>query len=989
MSTVARMPVRTVLVALIAAFVAIGFGAPASAQVASASIAGTVTDATGALPTATVVAVNTQTGFRHEAQADNEGRYQIAGLQPGTYDITVSAEAFQPKTQRLQVLVGQTSTVDFRLSLDAVYAENITVVGDATPIVLDARTPEIATNITTQQIESLPLNNRNFLAFAGLAPGVSFTRNNDGEGQSFSSGAQDAKQVNVFIDGVSFKNDIIKGGAFMQDSSRGNPFPQSAVQEYQVITQNYKAEYEKATAAVISAVTKSGGNEFRGDVFWFFQDEGLVSQDDFARNRGDEKAPFDRNQYGLSLGGPILRDKLNFFLSAERNERDVVSSVFTGADWANAPSNVRSILDQYQTGSVSAPFESTLWFGKLSFQPSSNQSAELSLHFRDEDELRGFGGQRVQQGATNIAIGTDAATLRHQFVFGSNAINEAVVTYQALAWADTAVDMSVPHMNYQNLLDIGSKDYIQDLEQKRIGIRDDVSFFANWNGTHTIKVGGVASTVDYDMTKSAYLVPYYEFRPAQNWQYPALARIGFGDPNLDFSNEQFGIYAQDDWAIGRLTVSGGLRWDYETNMLNNDWVTPADIAQGLRTACRTYDNPVGGRNEWCIRDLFDVEDYISTGDNRESYKGMIQPRFGLSYDVADNGNTVVFGGWGLYYDRVTLNDIYDEAYRQQWRQYTICFTQDGTQPADCGPKAIQWRPEYMTAEGLRGLIASGQVAGAEVFLLENDTKPPRSTQWTLGLRQKLGRSWLGSLTYANSRSKNGLAWSFGTLPPGTNFNDRWGNWVRIPGYEFIMRSYDEREREYDGVYLTLDRPRTAGSRWGANIAYTWSKGLQNASLDDGVAFAFDFLPGEWPMFPSNGDERHRLVMSGSVALPFNFEGSSIISLGSGTPWSYTDCLAGWDKCVFNPNGGEQEGESFLGLGEWGYRTVDMRLQWNAPQVAGARVSLIGEAFNVFNFDNNGCFDGWAGAPNEPSPTFGNPTCQFNTRRFQLGARVAF
>ncbi|MFN2240121.1 MAG: carboxypeptidase regulatory-like domain-containing protein [Thermoanaerobaculia bacterium] len=963
--------------------------APLQAQVSTASISGVVADENGPIPGASVAAVNTQSGFRYETSAYNDGRYQIAGLQPGVYTIQVSSPAYKEQSRNVQVLVGQTATVDFRLTVDALYTENITVVGESTQLLVDSRSPEVSTNITPQQIESLPLNNRNFLAFSSLAPGVSFTRDTDAQGQTFSSGAQDSKQVNVFIDGVSYKNDIIKGGAFMQDSSRGNPFPQGAVQEYQVLTQNYKAEYEKATAAVITAVTKSGGNEFSGDLFYLFQDDGMVEQDDFAKARGDAKSPYERNQYGLSLGGPIMRDRLNFFVTAEQQERDVVSSVFHGSAWASRPANVAAILDPYETGTIVAPFESLLWFGKLSYQPSANQSAELSIHSRDEDEIRGFGGQRVQEGGSNIVIGTDALTARHMFVFGSSAINEATATYQKLEWADTATDLSKPHLNYINLLDVGGKDFIQDLEQTRIGLRDDVSFYQEWNGSHTIKVGGVLSFADYSLTKSAFVVPVFEFRQEEDWQFPYKARIGFGQPDLSFDNTQYGIYLQDDWAIGDVTVSGGVRWDYETNMLNNDWVPPAAVVNGLRTACRTYSNPIGGQTDWCINDLFNVEDYISTGDNRSSYDGMIQPRLGLSWNARENGQTVLFGGWGLYYDRVALNDIYDEAYRHQWKQYEICFTQDGTQPTNCGPAAIQWDPSYQTAAGLRNLIASGATGGPEIYLLENDTKPPQSTQWTVGVRQQLGANWLGSLTYANSRSKNGLAWSFGTLPPGTNFNDRWGSWVGIPGYALILRSYDERRREYDGIYLTLDRPRTAGSRWGANIAYTWSEGFQNASLDDGVAFSFDFLPGNWPMFPSNGDERHRLVMSGSIALPAGFEASSILSLGSGTPSSGTNCLAGWDKCQFLPNGIRPEPEEFLGINEFAYQSLDLRLQWNAPAISGARISLIGEAFNALDADNGGCLEGWAGAPGEPNPRFGQPNCQFNTRRFQFGTRITF
>ncbi|MGI8478892.1 MAG: carboxypeptidase regulatory-like domain-containing protein, partial [Gaiellaceae bacterium] len=798
-------------------------GDPAQAQIATAAISGAVVDDTGPLPRASIVAVNTQSGFRHEAIAGNDGRYQLAGLQPGTYEIRVSAEAFKEQVKTVQVLVGQTAAVDFHLTLDAVFTENITVVGTTAQLLIDTRSPEVATNITPQQIEDLPLNNRNFLAFAGLAPGVSFTSDTDAKGQEFRSGAQNPKQVNVFVDGVSFQNDIIKGGAFMQDDSRGNPFPQSAVQEYQVITQNYKAEYEKAAAAVITAVTKSGGNQYHGDVFYFFQNKDMVAQDDFSKARGEKKGEYERNQYGLSFGGPILRDKMHFFLTGERNQRDVVSSVFHGAAWDSRPANVAAILDPYPTGPFTAPLDSQLYFGKLSFQPTASQSADLSIHRRDEQAVREFGGQRVREGARGFEIYTDALTLRHQLVLGSY-VNEAIGTYQKLEWQQSALGPNTPRLNYQDLLDIGGNFYLQDLQQTKIGFRDDLSRYVEWHGSHALKAGVVVNWADYSMSKLDHFNPSFEFRSRDNWQFPFKATFGFGDPTLDFGNTQWGVYLQDDWSIKNLTVSAGLRYDYETNMLNNDWVTPEAVVNGLRTACRTYEQPIGGKNEWCLRDLFDIDNYISTGNNRSSYSGMYQPRIGLTWDPFGNGRTSVFAGWGLYYDRVTLNDIYDEQYRHAFKRYEFCFTQDGTQPADCGAPAIQWDPSLLSAQALRDLIASGRAGGPDVFLLANDTKPPRTIQYTAGVRQQLGKSWLASLTYAASRGKNTMAWSWAGQPPGTTFNDRWSNLIGIPGYGLIMRSYDVRETKYDGVFLTLDRPKTAGSKWGANLAYTFGKG---------------------------------------------------------------------------------------------------------------------------------------------------------------------
>lgn len=961
---------------------------PMFAQTATSTLRGKVVDNNGPVPGASVAAVNTQTGFRYEAVAGNDGGYQVAGLQPGTYNLMVSSPAYKEKTRTVQVLVGQTLTIDFKLAVDALYTENITVVGSGTPVLMETKTSEVSTNITPQQIESLPLQNRNFLAFAGLAPGLSFTPNTDAQGQVFTSGAQKPEQVNVFVDGVSFKNDIIQGGAFMQDSSYGNPFPQSAVQEYRVLTQNYKAEYDKAAAAVITAVTKSGGNKFDGEAYYLFQNKGMIELDKFAKAAGAKKPAYERNQYGVSVGGPIVTDKLNFFVTGERTKRDLLSTIQYGSSWATMPANVAAILSKYQQGTFTSPFDEKLYFGKMSLQASPNQSAEVSYHRRDEKDLRGFGGQRVQEGAANFGITTDNFNVRDQFVMGSNTINEATGTYQKQGWQDTAVDPSKPRMNFVNLLDIGGKDALQNLQQKKIGLRDDLSHFLTWHGSHGLKAGIVFNKADYNMNKSIYGNPYFEFRQNENWQFPYKAVFGFGNPALKFGNNQYGVYAQDDWSISNFTVNAGVRWDYETNMLNNNWVTPADIVSGLQTACRHYDQPVGGKNDWCIRDLFNINDYISTGNNRSSYKGMLQPRVGLTWDPVGDAKTVLFGGWGLYYDRVTLNDIFDEQYRQSWKQYTFCFTQDGTQPANCSVPAIQWNPSYLSASGLAGLIASGQAPGPEVFLLNNNTKPPRTIQYTAGVRHQISQNWMGSLSYGASRGRNSLVWSFGTEPPATNFNDRWGNWISIPGHAFIMRSYDLRRTKYDAVYLTLDHPRTAGSRWGANIAYTYSKGYQNASNDTGASFAFDFMPPNFPMFPSSTDERNKLVASGSVALPANFEVSSILSLSTGLPYTYTNCLAGWDKCATVYNGGQPPKDSFLGM-KFGYRNVDARLAWNAPAISGAHVALVAEGFNIFNFTNYNGFDGWAGAPGEPSPTFGKPNSAFGARRYQFGTRITF
>lgn len=976
-----------------AALAALLLAAMAGAQGTTATLRGVIKDATGPIPGVLVTATSTQSGFVYRVSAGENGTFTMGALPPGTYEVVVASEAYKEQRQTVKVLLGQEPRVDFVLTPSGMVTEAVTVTAEAAMLLVDTRSSAISTNISPEQIESLPLNNRNFLAFSSLAPGVSFTQDTDAQGQYFGSGAAKPEQVNVFIDGLSYKNDIVKGGAFMQDSVRGNPFPQNAVQEYQVLTQNYKAEYEKASAAVITAVTKSGGNEFHGDAFYYYQNKDMVAQDDFAKARGDKKPPYNRDQYGLSVGGPLLHDRLNFFVSAERNQRDVVSSVYRGSSWDQAPVDVQATLEPYRTGSLSSPFESSLFFGKLSWRPSTGQTMDLSYNFRDESDVRDFGAQKVKETAQDFQVKTDAAVLHHQAILGTNALNEANLVWQKMEWIQGAVASSDPMQVYQGLLTIGGATTRQDLTQEKIGLRDDLSYFFDWHGSHSVKVGVTYNAMSYDMTKWQTGNPEFDYAQAEDWQYPFKAVYGFGNPTLAFDNDQYGAYVQDDWKIDTLTVNVGLRWDYETNTLNNDWVTPDAVVSGLENACRDYSQPVDGQTHWCIDDIFNPSDYISTGSNRSSYKNMFQPRVGFSWDPRGDGETIVYGGWGLYYDRTPVNNIMDEQYRHTWKVYTLCFTDDPSQVGasvhDCNAPALLWDDAYLSASGLDALIASGVAPGPEIFLLSNNTIPPRSTQWTLGLRQALWGDWRGGLTYANSRGNNSMVWSFGTLPPGSSFNDRWGGWISIPGYGFIMRSFDTRKSWYDGYILTLDKPFGGdGMPWGFNLAFTYADAEQQGSVDDGNAFAFDSLPPEFATFKSISTETHKTIMSGTVGLGAGFTVSGILTLSSGLPFYYTDCSNGWDNC-FNASH-EPPKRVFLGLKEFGYRSVDLRAEWQFGLGGDLRIGLIGEAFNVFDLDNDTSYDGWMGGPGDAANAhFGKPSAQINTRRYQVGARFSF
>ncbi len=409
-------------------------------------------------------------------------------------------------------------------------------------------------------------------------------------------------------------------------------------------------------------------------------------------------------------------------------------------------------------------------------------------------------------------------------------------------------------------------------------------------------MGFTANWMKYDMVKSQTGNPIFEFRSDDNWQYPFHAVIGFGNPALAFDNTQYGLYAQDDWKIAsNFTINAGVRWDYETNMLNNNWVTPASVISGLQSACRHYDQPIGGKNDWCLTDVFNINDYISTGSNRKSYKGMVQPRLGFSWDPNGNGKTVVFGGWGLYYDRVPLNDIFDEQFRTPLGDLRLLLHERPGQSrgagavGGCSAAPILWNPSYQSAAGLRGLIASGVQQGYELFLLNNNTHPPRSTQWNLGAAAAARR--LARLVHLRelARLQRHSCGASARCPPGRRSTTAGATRSPIPGYGFTMRGYDTRKSWYDGYILTLDKPYTSDSKWGFDLAYTYADAKQQASTDDGVAFAFDSLPPHFATFQSVYTEKQKLIMSGTVGLPAGFTVSGIVTLSSGLPFYYTDC----------------------------------------------------------------------------------------------------
>src|SRR5438876_7750162 len=295
------------------------FATPAAvSQTSTGSIRGYVTDSGGTpIAGARVVAVNPLTSTQREVATQSNGFYAMLGLVPAEYDVTARQIGMAPQRIHVRVLIGEVYPLDFRLAASAIQVEAVTIVAAAG---VETRTSEVATNVTRQQMENLPSSSRNFLDLAALAPGTQVSLDRlDGTSKTFSSGAQGAEGINVFIDGASFKNDVLPGGVAGQQDSRGNPFPRNAVQEFRIITQNFKAEYQKASSAIITATTRSGTNDWQGSAFFSGMGQGLVDRSDFDKAAGRSKADLSRYLAGATFGGPIQRDRLLLFASYEGN----------------------------------------------------------------------------------------------------------------------------------------------------------------------------------------------------------------------------------------------------------------------------------------------------------------------------------------------------------------------------------------------------------------------------------------------------------------------------------------------------------------------------------------------------------------------------------------------------------------------------------------------------------------------------------------------
>ncbi|MES2523198.1 MAG: carboxypeptidase regulatory-like domain-containing protein [Gemmatimonadota bacterium] len=945
----------------------------AGAQTSTGSVRGYITTGPNQpAVSATVIARNVASGLQRTAITNDAGYYVLPGLVAGDYDISVRRVGAQPINRRQTVQIGQSLTLNISLDVATTTLEQVNVTAASTAA--ETRTSEVATNVSTAQLENLPTSDRNFLNFAQLAPGVRISgSNNESTAKTFSAGAQTAQNVNIFIDGASFKSDVLPSGLSGQDASRGNPFPQNAVQEFRVITQNYKAEYQKATSAIITATTKSGSNTWTGNLFGYGQGTNFTALDTFALvnrarpNSNFQRPTLERYMAGASVGGPIMRDKLFVFGSYETSIQDRSNTVSFGTLPATLPDSVRQRF-LGAAGTYTSPFRSHLFFGKLTLQQSENTSYEASYSLRHETDIRGFGGGTSFESAENVRNDVNNAVLKRTYAAGNN-LHETLFNFSRATWNPSPESDATIGRNYFGAGRLGGRDTYQEFVQDRFSLRHDWTYTGfRAGGEHVVKLGGNADRLDYSATKNFNGNPVFNYRSDEAYAFPFEAQYGVGNPTISRPNTQVGLYIQDDYSpTSRLTLNLGVRWDYESNQFDNDYVTPA----GVVAAAAPFNIP---------------SSYFSTGNERKPFLGAIQPRAGFSYALNEKQTTTLFGGAGLFYDRNNFNNGLDERFRLQFQNGTFRFSANGL-PRDGNP-TVRWDNRYLSKAGLDELRATGTTGKPQAFLIDNDTRPPSAVHYNAGIRQLVG-SWQFSATYMGMQSKNGFTYEFGSRNPNGSCC------APLANYDAILISSNAPKTWYSAVALRADRPYVFAGRdkwnWGVGATYT----TQKAERIGGDLFSLDYRRVEdYPRTPSANDIPNTLVGNWILDIPIagGIQWSGLLNLSSGERYTIDDQSRGGgiNERRVQLSQGRIPTESFLGIDAFGYRNIDMRLRKDIP-IRNNRIGIVADVFNVFNFQNLGCFNGYI-APTTGSPNtgFGKAGCTVSdSRRAQLGLTYDF
>jgi outer membrane receptor protein involved in Fe transport len=944
-----------------------------------------------------VVVRNVATGLTRKTTSGADGIYSIVGLPPGTYEVNAG-----PGTETTTTL-SVASTITLDLGQPAATEEvggaiaTVTVRGTRPP---EVRTSEVATTIAPIQIETIPQITRNFLEFADTVPGLQFQVDSGGN-TTLRGGAQSTSSINVFIDGVGQKNYVRKGGVSGQFFSQGNPFPQLAIGEYKVITSNYKAEYDQISSAAVTAETRSGTNEFEGEVVGSFTSDNFRARTPAELDSGKKTESKDK-EFGISFGGPIIQDVMHFFVTYEGKRFNTPIAVTQGSGDASVIARLPPEVAA-QLGPADLPFDEDLYFGKVDWGLSDADRFVLSAKVRRETQALNIGVAQAVSHSVETKNNDTRVDARWQHT-ADRWFNELLFTWEDSFNSPTPRNFgngaiyTLQTQQDATIINTGPSSPVsaQHKGQRGPGLQDDLTFKnLSWYGDHTIKTGFKLKKVKLSAQDAEDINPqfFYDVNDAGTATIPYKVLFTTPVPGLSpvatSKNTQFGIYLQDDWAPNeKLTLNLGVRWDYERTPSYLNHVTPANVVAALNSQ---YPGGPPGLTYAQALALggVDVNDYISTGNNRSAYKNAWQPRLGFSYDLNADQDHVIFGGAGRSYDR----DLYDYLQLEQTKaalpQNTIFFNV-AERPCTPSPTCIAWDPNYLNGlPNLQALVV-GTNTGQEVNMINNRLKVPYSDQYSIGMRNRVG-TWNTSAAIARVLSKNGFGFTLGNRAPDGSFfingNQPFGN--PIPGFGSLILGGNGVETRTTQVLLSAEKPFSEESHWGATFAYTYTMAKQNHNVEEPYMFDGPTLGG-LPFILSNQAPRHRFVATGTYRGLWGLTFAGKFTLATPTPNNDVACFLA--PGTFFPTGSSCTPAAGTPDTTFGYRSVDLQAS-KSFELGGVtsmyvRVDLL-NAFNTKNYTDYIVSWGSNGVPNsEPVKynTIGNITGVPRTIKASLGMK---
>jgi Carboxypeptidase regulatory-like domain len=808
-------------------------------QVTTATLRGRVLDPQGSpVPAATVTVSREDKAFSRSVTTGPDGTFVVANIPPTAVDVVVSAGGFAEARRRGVMLeVGRTTAIDIELKVGGVQ-ETIDV--GATTATVDTSRSVVDAVIGSAAIDALPLNGRNFLELALLVPGNAPAPNFDPTKSNsvlISSAGQLGRGGNIMIDGADNNDDVV-GGPLQN-------VPQDSVQEFQIATNRFTAESGRSAASVINVVTKSGTDQLHGSASLFARDSAWQSLPaTFDRSTGDAM-PFDREQIAGAAGGRLVPRTFWFGAMEYRNQD---GAVLVGVRDVPTRTIHRTFAD--------APLDDFLGSGRVDWRPSGTNALMLRYsgeHATDTgasslDRAIGSASQRqTSRNSYNSVVGTWTR------VVGPTFVNAATVSFSSFDNAIAPVAAG-PQLTFPSIQDGSSFRVPQGTTQKRFQVADTASMV---RGAHSIRAGGewqkVDAAFDLGVFRDGRIELVEDFATFDHngdghvddgdLLFAVTLRSGKPDQSLvlpDADNNYIALFVQDDWRVrSDLTVNVGLRYEVDTDVKNVSRVDEINpIVQPFLQGTRHAD-----RNNW-------------------------GPRIGFNWAPGD-GRSSVHGGYGIYYDRITL-EIESLERGLDGRSLPIEVRAGNTFFLD--PTTGRFPPfAPSVANPFTGFILPG--AGASgINIIDNSMQNPSIQQFNLGFQRMLPNN---IVLRVDGIHNLGTHFIIGRTI-GEVFNPVVGGPDRVVNLESSVNNH------YDAMLVSAER---RSARFGFRASYTLSKALNYAN-DDQIPFS------NGPIDPNNlrleygpapNDQRHRFTLAGWGHVPGGVLVSPLLTLASAVP----------------------------------------------------------------------------------------------------------